>query len=89
MSLTDLEEYKHRMAEKLAPAERKKLEALEAAVLTNLSSEQIERIKSDPRLGTYPTARLVMAAFNRQETALNRDAAERKAQAERESRLSI
>jgi len=41
MSLTDLEEYKHRMAEKLAPAERQKLEALEAAALTN---------KRDPRL---------------------------------------
>ncbi len=89
MSLTDLEEHKHRMAEKLATAERQKLEALEAAALTNLSSEQIERIKRDPRLGTYPTARLVMAAFNRQETALNRDAAERKAQVERESRLRI
>lgn len=89
MSVTDLEKFKCRMAEALDPVSRRKLEALEAASLENLSAEKIEQIKRDPALGTYQTARLVMAAFNRQETALNRDALERKAEAERDARMRI
>lgn len=89
MSITTLSAYKHRLAQRLEPDERKKLEALEAASLDNLNSEQIARIKRDPRLGTYPTARLVMAAYNRQTAALGREAAERRAEAEREARMRI
>lgn len=89
MSITDLEAFKRQMAAGLEPAERQKLEALEAASLTNLSDAQIERIKRDPKLGSYPTMRLVMAAWNRQENALNRDAMDRKAEIEREARKRI
>jgi len=89
MSITNLTAYKRRLAQRLEPNERKKLEALEAASLDNLNSEQIARIKRDTRLGTYPTARLVMAAYNRQTTELGREAAERRAEAEREARMRI
>ena len=86
MSITDL---KRKAAASLEPAERRKLVALEAAALENLTAEQIERIKRDPGLGTYPTMRLVMAAFNRQDTELGRDAAERKSEVERAARMRI
>lgn len=89
MSITDLAAYKQQAAQRLEPNERRKLEAMEAASLQHLTPEQLERIKRDPGLGTYPTMRLVVAAFNRMETALSREAAERKAEAERESRMRI
>lgn len=86
MSITDISAYKRQQA---LASDLRKLEALETASLDNLSHEQIERIKRDPRLGTYPYARLVMAAFKRQEAALAREAAERKAEVEREARMRI
>lgn len=89
MSITDLAAYKQQAAQRLEPNERRKLEAMEAASLLNLTPEQLERIKRDPGLGTYPYMRLVIAAFNRMETALRREAAERKADVERESRMRI
>ena len=89
MSITDLTAYKQQAAQRLEPNERRKLKAMEAASLENLTPKQIERIKRDPGLGTYPTMRLVKCTFNRMETELGREAAEQKAEAERESRMRI
>jgi len=89
MSITSLEAFKSKLAERCNQQERRRLEVMELASIENLTDEQIERIKHDPTLGTYPYARLVMAAWKRQEHALRREAAERKAQAEREARMRI
>lgn len=86
MSITDLTAYKQQAAQRLEPNERRKLEAIEAASLENLAPEKLERIKRDPGLGTYPYMRLVIAASKRMETALRCEAAERKAEVERQAR---
>lgn len=87
--MTDIAEYKRQIAQRLSPDERKRLEALESAALTNLTDGQIEKIKRDPSLGSYPTARLIIAAFRRQEAAISRDYAEKKSEVERESRRRL
>jgi len=54
--------------------------------LQSLRQDQIERVKMDESLGTYPTARLIMAAFMRLEHAGQLAAKERKAEVERAAR---
>jgi len=54
--------------------------------LQSLRQDQIERIKRDESLGTYPAARLTMAAFKRLEHADRQAAKERKAEVERAAR---
>lgn len=54
--------------------------------LQSLRQDQIERVKMDESLGTYPTARLIMAAFKRLEHAERLAAKERKAEVERAAR---
>ncbi len=61
----------------------------EIGPLQSLRQDQIERIKRDKSLGTYPTARLVNAAFERLEHAEHQEFKERRAEIERAARQRL
>lgn len=59
---------------------------IEIGPLQSLRQDQIERIKKDASLGTYPTARLVNAAFERLGHAERQELTERRAEVEHAAR---
>ena len=61
----------------------------EIGPLQSLRQDQIDRIKRDPSLGTYPYARLVNAAFQRLEHAERQKLAEVRAEVERAARQRL
>lgn len=62
---------------------------VEIGPLQSLRQDQIERIKKDESLGTYPTGRLVNAAFQRLEHAERQEFAERRAEVEHAARQRL
>lgn len=61
----------------------------EIGPLESLRQDQIDRIKKDASLGTYPYARMVNAAFQRLKHAERQELAERRAEVERAARQRL